>query len=351
MAVVQYKCTTCKREIEIPENKYGLEAIQRCTITEGCRGELYRIGRKQDFSRGDFPARVPGLTDYTPRRALYNHTQSVAARDWFVEHNMGVYPAVQVLIESAAATTSQTDTTIPCDQRGNVDAYVQTETTDFTVEIVDANNLIIHFASPQSGLAQLIARSTASNIQTAAATTTVAESYQLTATGSLLTVATLNEIIPEPNTISVDITYKSPDGTTSVTQTYNIGTSPDIDSPWNDYTVVLIQGKRYKVRTFDAYIPEMGDGTLPDGSSFYFSSLDIDATGTPPGPRGLNPREVFVLLGLDPYANIDKVTNQVIDASSVDADNAELSLFLSGRELFAFTSVIKSTFPPIRQIS
>lgn len=348
MAVIEYKCNVCKREIEIPENKQGLEVIQRCVITEGCRGELYRIGRKQDFIRGDFPNRVPGLTDYTPRRALYNHTQSVAARDWFITHNMGVVPSIQVLINSAAATAA-TDENIPCVARGDVDSYVQVETLDFTIEIVNANELILHFSDPQSGVAQLVARSTAPVVVTGT-TVAAAETFQLTATGSLLTVATLNEVIPEPNTIILEITYVSPDGATTIVQPYNITTSADAASPWNDFETILIQGKRYKVRTFDAYIPEMGNGVLPNGTSFYVSSLDIQAAGSPP-PRDIAPREVFILLGLSPYDNIDKIKDQVIDASSVTATNAELSFFLSDRELFAFDTVIDSTFPPIRQVS
>ena len=350
MAVIEYKCTVCKREIEIPENKYGLEVMQRCVITEGCRGELYRIGRKQDYLRGELPARVPGLVDYSARRALYNHTQSVAATSWFITHNMGVVPSVQILIDSTAATAADTDNEVACALRGTSDAQTQVETTNFTIEIVSANELIINFPDPQSGLAQLIARSTAAP-SAAPVAAVAAEQFQLTATGTLLSVATLNEVIPEPNTISLDITYTSPDGLTSIVHTYNIGTLPNVDSPWDDYETILIQGKRYKVRTFDALIPEMTDGTLPDGSSFYFSSLDIDVTGTPPGPRGLNAREVYVLLGLDPYTNIDKVKDQVIDTSKITAANAELSLFLSGRELFAFDTIIDSTFPPIREVS
>lgn len=348
MAVIEYKCTVCKREIEIPENKTGLEVMQRCIITERCRGELYRIGRKQDFLRAAFPDRVSGLTDYTARRALYNHTQSVDARDWFVIHNMGVVPSVQVLINSSAATAI-TDTDLACALRGDTEAQAQIETTDFTIEVVDANELIIHFESPQSGTAQLIARSTAI-APVIEESTTAPEQFQLTATGSILTVATLNEIIPEPNDITLDITYNSPDGNTTVVHTYDIGTSANTTSPWDDFETILIQGKRYKVRTFDAFIPEMADGTLPNGSSFYFSSLDVQADGSPP-PRGINAREVFVLLGLDPYDNVDKVKDQVIDTSKVTADNAELSFFTTNRELIAFESTIDSTYPIIREVS
>ncbi len=349
MAVIEYKCTVCKRQIEIPENTEGLEVIQRCIITEGCRGELYRIDRKQGIDRGSLPPRVPGLLDYTPRRALFNYTQSVQSRDWFITHNMGVVPSVQVLINTAAEAVSSGEDDTPCVLRGVLDTYDQIETTDFEIEILNANEIVLHFTDPQSGSAQLLARSTAFEI-TQPATATQPETFQLTSTGSLLSIATLNEVIPEPNDITIEITYRSPDTLTTIVHTYNIGTSANVNSPWDDFETILIQGKRYKVRTFDVFISEMADGTLPDGSSFYFSALDIQASGSPP-PRDIEPREVFVLLGLDPYANVDKVKDQVIDVSNITAANAELSLFVVDREMFAFDTVIDSTYPPIREVS
>ncbi len=348
MAVIEYKCTVCKRQIEVLENTEGLEVIQRCIITEGCRGELYRVKRKQGMDRGSLPPRVPGLLDYTPRRALFNYTQSVQSREWFITHNMGVAPSVQVLIDKPFESTSTIED-IPCVFRGVSDAYEQVETTDFEIEILNANQIVIRFTDPQSGSAQLLARSTAFEV-TEPATDAQVETFQMTSTGSLLSIATLNDVIPEPNDITIEITYRSPDALTTVVQTYNIGTSANVDSPWDDYTTILIQGKRYKVRTFDVFIPEMADGTLPDGSSFYFSALDIQASGSPP-PRDIEPREVFVLLGLNPYENVDKVKDEIIDTNNITIINAELSLFIADREMYAFDTVIDSTFPPIREVS
>ena len=82
MAIVVYKCDVCDREIEILQNPEGLETVGRCVITDGCRGNLYQIDTKQDFIRGKFPETVAGLTDWTQRKVLYDHTQSVATFQW-----------------------------------------------------------------------------------------------------------------------------------------------------------------------------------------------------------------------------------------------------------------------------
>ena len=80
---------------------------------------------------------------------------------------------------------------------------------------------------------------------------------------------------------------------------------------------------------------------LPDGSSFYFSQVDS---------RAIQTREIIILLAQSPYANVDKITNQLIDVSTVNASNAELAFFHQDRELFAFTPIITSTFPQLREI-
>lgn len=341
MAIIRYKCTTCKREIEIPENKRGLEVINRCVITEDCRGTLYRIDRKQDFIRGEFPPRVPGLTDYTARRVLYNHTQAVAATEWFIEHNLGVAPSVQVLIDVAAESIEEFDDT-PCALRATGGNFDQVETTDFTVTITGPNTLTITFTDPVSGLAQMIARSTA---PTAVETSEVSEqaSFQMT-TGTLLTIATRDSSISSTSSIELDVVYTPPGEVTGVQATYVVPASTNTSSPWSDYSTIQIQGRNYTVRSFDAYIPEMVDGTIPDGSSFYFNQVNDGSN------RDILSREIVILLAQSPYDNVDKITDRIIDTSRVDATNAALSLFHQNRELYAFTSIISSTFPPIREV-
>lgn len=340
MAIIKFKCTVCKRTIEITENKQGLEVIGRCIITDGCRGKLYRLERKQDFIRGEFPAKVPGLIDYTPRRILYNHTQAVAAKDWFVEHNLGVAPSIQILVNRSIAAESQDE--VPCVLRNNTETFEQVETTDFTYTITGPNTLTITFTDPQSGLAQMIAHSTAPSITEESVA--ISPTYQLT-NDTLLTIATLNNTISSTQSINLSVIF-TPPGESSLSPTvYTIPASVTSQSPWNDFSTILVQGKQYKVRSFDAFIPEMVDGTIPNGSSFYIDKIGV---GSP--LRTFVSREVFILLALNPYDSIDKVTNQLIDINNINASNAELAVFYQDRELFAFTSIISSTFPPIREI-
>ena len=67
MAIVVYNCDTCKREVELPQNKEGLEVIQRCIITAGCRGKLYQTDLKLNHIRGKLPDSVIGLVDWSQR--------------------------------------------------------------------------------------------------------------------------------------------------------------------------------------------------------------------------------------------------------------------------------------------
>lgn len=343
MAIIRYKCTVCKREIDLPENQKGLEVMNRCVITEGCRGELYRLTRKQDFIRGDFPPRVPGLTDYTPRRVLYNHDQAVGAREWFVEHNLGVAPAVEVLVDRVT-DSGESFTSTPCAVRDTDSSTTSLiETTDFQVTITGPNTLTITFDDPESGLAQCIARSSAP-VVVEEEVVTEAAATQLTATGSFLTVATRNDTITSGSSVDFEVKYTAPGSTTPTTVTYTAPPTTSSDSPWNDFDNVQIAGKTYQVRSFDAFVSGMSDGTIPDGSSFYFNRINDG------GLRTIQSGEVIILLALDPYANVDKVQDRIIDVSRVTSENAALSLFHSDRELFAFTSIITSTFPPIREV-
>lgn len=338
MAVIRYKCDVCKREIEIPENKRGLDFIDRCIITEGCRGSLYKLIRKQDFLRGEFPTKVPGLRDYTARRVLYNHTQAISSTEWFVEHNLGVAPSVQVLVERSTTISEETEL-VPCVLRNNTENFDDVETTDFTINIISPNELTITFPNPESGIAQLIARSSAP-IATEEVRIETTSTIQFT-TSTIVSIATLNSTLSSSSPITLDVDYTPAGSTTSISTAYTVNPTIATASPWNDFESILIQGKPYKVRSFDAFISEMGDGTIPNGSSFYFRQVE---------GRTIASREVIILLALSPFEDVDKIKDQIIDVSRVNISNAELSFFYQDRELFAFTTVVTSTFPPIREI-
>ena len=98
MAIVVYKCDVCKRDIELEQNIKGLENIQRCTITHGCRGKLYQTKVLPDYVRGRLPDQVAGLDDWRQRTVLYNHEQTIESDSWLVNHNLGTFPSVSVFV-------------------------------------------------------------------------------------------------------------------------------------------------------------------------------------------------------------------------------------------------------------
>lgn len=338
MAVIQYQCDTCKREIDLGEFARGLEVMSRCIITNGCRGKLFRINRLQDFIRGNFPDRVAGLIDYSARRVLFNHTQSVPSTTWFVTHNLGVIPSVEIEIEITSGSQAEF-TSVPCQFRTVEGSFNLIETTDFTVTVTGPNTLTITFNDPRSGVAQLVARSSAPTV-----TQTAVDADQPTiqlSTGSLITIATLDSVISPMSPVPVDIAFTPPGSVVPVINSYIASTIQDNNSPWFDFINVLIDGKRYTVRNIDTFVPGFIDGTIPDGSAFYFSSINSQLPSL---------GEVNLLLSLSPFATVDKITNSFIDVSRVTALNSQVSFFHNNRELFAFTGVVSSVFPNIREI-
>ena len=99
MAIVEYKCDVCKRTTQIPRNEKGLERIQRCIITQGCRGKLYQNNLFEDFVRGSLPDQVAGLNNWVQRKVLHNHEQPIERTEWIIEHNMGTLPTINVFID------------------------------------------------------------------------------------------------------------------------------------------------------------------------------------------------------------------------------------------------------------
>ena len=173
MTIIVYKCDVCDRETELLQNKKGLEVIQRCTITDNCRGKLYQLGVKQDHIRGQFPSAVGGLDDWTPRKMIYNHTQSIRQQEWRVNHELGIFPTIHVFVERPVAGSTEALSDVPCIARGGQD---ETETTDliklnpdeFVVNIIDDNSFDIVLVNPEKGKVQCVARSAAPDKKKAA---------------------------------------------------------------------------------------------------------------------------------------------------------------------------------------
>jgi len=329
MAIVVYKCDVCDREIDILQNLKGLETVGRCVITDGCRGNLFEIATHKDFIRGTFPDAVSGLSDWTQRKILYNHTQSVATVQWRVEHNLGVNPSVQVFGERQSS--------------GSEVELVEIEPDSIVIE--DENILILNFSRTESGVAQCIARSSRPIIDDSRVVATVAdgiEPFQLTSS-SRLSIATLDD----STNIDVTLSFTTPNG--DVTDlTYTVDDTPSIISPWSDFDKVLLHSKLYTVRSFDLISKvELTDGTIVDSSSVYIKNIK---TSSDVAARAMTSEEVIILLADSPYAIYDKLTDQFIDPTPIGINEAAFSFYYANSEIFGYDNLIETIFPHIREV-
>lgn len=327
MAIITYKCTVCNREIELPRNPQGLEVIGRCVITEGCRGELYQINVNQDYVHGNFPPPVEGLTDWTKRRVLYDHFQTVRSNEWLIKHNLGVNPALHVYGERPTE---------------NGPELIKIEPDSITV--VNENTLRLTFSRAETGRAQCVARSTqhAVTVEQQVLQTSSTEAFQLTSSSELTIATTDNSTINQ-----VELSFIAPNGQVTAI-VYQVDNSPAITSPWSDYQQIMIQGIVYTVRSLNVINkPEFTDGTVIDSSSFYVSGIQ---TSRDNNIRTPNEKEILILLSQSPYTVYDKIVNQYIDATGVIKDLAPFSFYYSSGELFGYSNLIKDVFPHIKQI-
>lgn len=330
MAIVVYKCDTCTRDIELVLNPRGLETIDRCIITQGCRGHLYRTEFHPDFVRGTLPDPVLGLDDWIQRKVLYNHTQANAREEWTVNHNLGTNPAISVFV----------DRPLPNDP-ANREEILPTDTT-----LVDPNTIKLQFDRPWSGIAQCVARSSDPDIISPAFMEEVTVgATQLTNDGEL-TIATKASVYPAER-IGLQMVYSTITGT-PFTSIVTFDSGPRTESPWNDYTRVSIEGKSYIVRSANVRLPEMIEGVIPDGSNFYFQYVIQDADAETLTFLPLNRQDVVVLLsGIQGTLN-DKVFDMFFDISAVTPEENAFELAHDSGELFANQGVIETTFPPIQ---
>ena len=332
MAIVVYKCDVCKREIELERNISGLENIQRCTITHGCRGKLYQVKVLPDFVRGRLPKQVAGLDDWRQRKVLYNHEQTIEREEWIIEHNLGTFPSVSVFIDVPTE-----------DDADNQEEVVPTDTI-----IIDEDTIKLVFNKALSGLAQLVARQSDPDLLRPFTGLNIAveELQQLSITGDIA-VATRVSTVGEAAQIDLNVEYTT---TTNalVAATYTADENETgTDSPWFDIDKVIIKGKIYTIRSFNGYISEMSDETVASGSTFTFTGIDDKQAS----PRAIAQDEVLILFAQSPFDSIDKVTTQYIDVYDViTSDNNNFAFVYDTGEFFADKEIIQEIYPPIRSV-
>jgi hypothetical protein len=327
MSVVVYQCDTCKRQIELERNYDGLERIQRCVITHGCRGKLFQVRVLPDYVRGQLPDPVDGLDDWIQRKVLYNHTQAVERDEWIITHNMGTYPIVSVFVDRPI--------------EGNLDNREEVTPTD--IVIVNDNIITLKFERPYSGIAQCVGRQSDPDLlrpyERVVETTADAEQFS---SAGIISIATLSH---EP-VVTLNVDYDTADGSVPRIQ-YSIDDQPSIGSPWLDFNQVIIRGKKYTVRSYQGVVPEMTTGVISSGSTFHFANMDKTNTQV---FEDIFPGEVYILLSDSPHERIDKKRNVLIDVTSVTATKNPFGLYYDSGEFFAQPYIIENVYPPIRSV-
>jgi len=341
MAVIRYKCTVCNRLIEIIEQPTGLERIKRCVITDKCRGTLYKLERLEDFAVGKFPPDVRGLTNYIQRNVLFDHTQGIADITWTVEHNLGVNPSVQVIV----------------DREETVDDVVvasQIEIEPELITLIDKDSLTITFDRPETGLAQIIARST--SFQQTVEAVTAGITYIPVSQANILTIgADLSSnqfpVGATAGTYLVRIYYldqETLDETAFESAVFNDYTarSPVSTSAWNDTSEIFVGGQVYTVLSIDIGDPVNDLGAPAAGTALFQSGIDTVAFPNDQAPN------MVVLLSDPPHANLDKNRNQLFrpDLDVGPALALDSFIFASG-EISVDQTKIEDVFPPIFSVT
>ena len=330
MALILYKCDTCKREVGKPQNPKGLEIINRCVITLGCRGKLYQENVLEDFIRGELPTDVVGLDNWQQRRVLYNHTQVKSESTWRIEHNLGTVPVVSVFVDSP--TIEDADNRVEVKPQDVI--YISSDVVD------------IVFETPETGIAQLVARSSDPQLlQSSAVVTEESTTTQISVSGEL-TLAT-RVANPSPDNIQIQLLFTTPTGI-EVPLTYTIDNKADAPSPWVSSSRVLIQGKLYRVRSFNPITLASKSGSVPSGSTVKFLGYNSDVNYNQITP--LSDDEVFILMASYPYAGVDVIKDRVVDANDLSTTSATKQMVYTSGELAVTASSLQTVHPTIRSI-
>ncbi|MGI0075824.1 MAG: hypothetical protein ACREAU_00265 [Nitrosopumilaceae archaeon] len=327
MAVVQYRCDTCKRFIELQQSSKSMEIINRCVITHGCRGRLYQTRVFQDFIRGKPLVDEIGIDNWLQRRILFDFIQRIESTSWIIVHDLGSIPSVQVLVDT------------PTLEEPNL----TTEIIPNNIIHVDEDNTILEFDRPRSGTAQLIARTSDPDLLNAGIQilNVATENVQLSSNGEL-SIATKIETIGTNPTVALVLQYQTPLGGI-FDIIYTADDQPALDSPWRDFNRVIISGKTYTVRSFDGIVGEIVRGLIITGSTVKVTQID------PLGGnifRSIVPGEVLFLLSKPPFSVFDKKLDQFIDTFST----ATSPLTYAEGGFFASPKSLRTIYPLIRSV-
>ena len=312
-----YECDVCKRRIRVPAQRRGMDVVQRCIITHNCHGKMHRVRLTKEInSTPAFPTELAGVQDWAQRQILYTHNQTVQSFSWVINHKLSNNPNIYTHV---ARVVDGNEVMVPIEPD--------------VINIIDLNTIEIKFNQAERGLAQCIAaasKNTINPVASAGIAATVDDSL-LTNVGEL-TIATLDTM----DNVNLEFTYDSPSSTLPVIIEYSGINRPSTSSAWRDAGNVIINGRRYRVRSFNILTNNpaptyFGQGAIANGSYITITS-DVKAN------------QVLILMALPPFASADKVTSKYIDCATLTSTPY---IYYNQGDLYAKDDVIKNTYPPI----
>lgn len=313
-----YECDVCKRRERVPTNRQGLDVMPRCNITAGCKGSLHRVTALRDISNTpSFPPEVEGVSDWFQRNVLYTHQQPIRSDTWVVNHNLQNIPILHIFVtrETAAGTTLE-----PYD--------------NVTTTIVDANTLIVHFPSAQSGQVQCVSLVSKNVVNYTSRALQPETSIPASSSTGEITIATL----ATDALVDIQIKFSTAVGTTA--EYVGIDDVPSIQSAWAGVDAIIVNGRRYVVRSFNivngSTASLFSTGVIPSGTSFTISKIN----GTQ-----ILPNQVLILLSNPPHTFADRIYDKCIDTALVNTSAPELYYTAGTAE--ALSTIVRPTYPLI----
>jgi hypothetical protein len=324
MAVIVYECDTCIREIEIVRNSQGLNTINRCIITNGCKGTLRETSERLNGVFGKSIEDVDGLDNYRSRNILSITSQILSSSSWTISHNLNTDPTTHVYIDSVSITGIKSRTLLDPDE------YVAT--------YVNHNTTLVEFATSFTGIVHSVSRSSNPTSPTSSNTEII---FGQISANTILTIAT-DESKTEPP--FRNITFISP--STSVLKTIPVVFTPHKDgtsgllalfnTPWQSVNNISLGGLTYKVRSV-RISDILTSNDIEDGSPFHFDLTD----------------DFIILSSKLPLSTniVDVEKDKVIFPESISSSTTSINSVALGNEIKVDESIIMGYYPSIKIIS
>ncbi len=357
MATINYKCDTCKREIELIENKYGLTTLSACSITKNCRGKLYSTKRNPNNIRQSLPTYDRELDDYTPRQLFYAHEQTVESSRWNVKHGFG--PSCVIIVYDASGNIIDPDT-YTIETGAGVSVITLPSTMTGTVHVISriGGAAALNRAAVDVPLAQIsyngvITFAIPKYITRGSSGTTPLQPPSVVATTPTPTPSPLPSAAPYEvcnNIIRIEIEVTKPNEPTVVcTETLDASTDPK--SPWFGWQQILVKNrKHYCIKTINIAKLKVFANTndqkliIPDGTIMRIKRIDY-GTGV---LTNIPDRGLLVLLASEPYSTTDKVLNKVIDCGEMVGTTNDTFTF-KNFNLLSPEDLLETTYPEIKR--